>query len=65
MTQCQAQVLKLVADGRTNAEIAGELKVAEPTVCLHLRQIYRKLGVRNRIEAMRVALRLEPSTTRA
>lgn len=65
MTQRQAQVLKLVAGGKTNAEIAGELKVAEPTVRLHLRQIYRKLGVRNRIEAMRVALRLGPPTARA
>jgi len=65
MTQRQAQVLKLVAAGKTNAEIAGELHVAEPTVRLHLRQIYRKLGVRNRIEAMRVALRLEPPVVRA
>lgn len=65
MTQRQDQVLKLIAIGRTNAEIAGELKVAEPTVRLHLRQIYRKLGVRNRIEAMRVALRLAPPLTRA
>jgi two-component system, NarL family, nitrate/nitrite response regulator NarL len=64
MTQRQAQVLKLVASGKTNAEIAVELKVAEPTVRLHLRQIYRKLGVRNRIEAMRVALRLGPPAAR-
>jgi two-component system nitrate/nitrite response regulator NarL len=64
MTQRQGQVLNLVAAGKTNAEIAGELHVAEPTVRLHLRQIYRKLGVRNRIEAMRVALRLEPPVLR-
>ena len=65
MTQRQAQVLKLVAGGKTNAEIATELKVAEPTVRLHLRQVYRKLGVRNRIEAMRIALRLGPPAARA
>jgi DNA-binding NarL/FixJ family response regulator len=64
MTQRQGQVLKLVTAGKTNAEIAEELKVAEPTVRLHLRQIYRKLGVRNRIEAMRVALRLGSPTIR-
>lgn len=65
MTQRQAQVLKLVAGGKTNAEIATDLKVAEPTVRLHLRQVYRKLGVRNRIEAMRIALRLGPPAARA
>jgi ATP/maltotriose-dependent transcriptional regulator MalT len=45
-------VLKLVAQGRTNREVAKELFVAEGTVKAHLASIYRKLGVHSRAEAV-------------
>jgi two-component system NarL family response regulator len=45
-------VLRLLAAGRTNKEIAGELFVAEGTVKAHVAGVYRKLGVHSRAEAV-------------
>ena len=47
----------MLADGKSNKEIARELKVLECTVKLHVRSILRKLGVKNRIEAVLAAAR--------
>jgi DNA-binding CsgD family transcriptional regulator len=44
----ELEVLALLASGKTNREVAGELYVAEGTVKAHVASIYRKLGVRNR-----------------
>jgi DNA-binding NarL/FixJ family response regulator len=52
----EVEVLKLVAAGRSNREIAGELSVSENTVKFHLRNILQRLGVSNRTEAVMVAL---------
>jgi LuxR family transcriptional regulator, maltose regulon positive regulatory protein len=46
-----------MADGRSNREIADELFLSEGTVKAHLHQIFGKLMVRNRAEAIRVAQR--------
>ncbi len=51
LTTREAEVLELVADGGSNREIARRLFISEPTVKVHLRHIYDKLGVRNRAEA--------------
>jgi DNA-binding NarL/FixJ family response regulator len=51
----EAEILELVAEGRTNAEMAKGLWVTEQTVKFHLRNIYRKLGVSNRTAASRWA----------
>jgi LuxR family maltose regulon positive regulatory protein len=51
LTRREREVLQLVADGLTNREIAGRLYISEVTVKVHLRHIYEKLGVRNRMEA--------------
>jgi DNA-binding NarL/FixJ family response regulator len=51
----ELQVLKLLASGSTNSEIARTLWVTEQTVKFHLSNIYRKLGVANRTEASRFA----------
>lgn len=45
------QVLALVADGRSNKEIAQKLSIAAHTVERHLSQLYQKLNVRSRAEA--------------
>ncbi len=47
----QREILGLLAEGATNAEIAGRLYLSESTVKQHLRAAYKALGVRNRREA--------------
>jgi DNA-binding CsgD family transcriptional regulator len=50
ITTAEARVAELVAAGRTNREVAGELFMSPKTVEAHLSRIYRKLGVRSRAE---------------
>jgi DNA-binding CsgD family transcriptional regulator len=56
LTERQVQVLRLIATGKTNREIADELVLSERTVEHHLASIYAKIGVRNRAEAMAFTL---------
>ena len=49
----QREVLELVVEGLSNAEIAGRLYLSESTIKQHLRAAYKLLGVRNRTEAAR------------
>jgi DNA-binding NarL/FixJ family response regulator len=53
----QLSILSLVAEGMSNPQIAGKLYITEQTVKFHLSNIYRKLGVGNRTEAIRFAFR--------
>jgi DNA-binding CsgD family transcriptional regulator len=53
LTPTELRVAKLVAEGRTNREVAAALVVTERTVETHLSHIYRKLGVRSRTELAR------------
>ncbi len=55
LTARQLEVLRLVAAGSTNGDIARELWVTEQTVKFHLSNVYRKLGVASRTEASRYA----------
>jgi DNA-binding NarL/FixJ family response regulator len=48
----EADVLERLLDGLTNKEIGRALDVQEITVKLHLRSVYRKLGVKNRAQAV-------------
>jgi DNA-binding NarL/FixJ family response regulator len=48
LTPREADVLELLQQGRSNAQIAAELQVSIETVRTHARNIYRKLGVRTR-----------------
>jgi len=57
LTTREKQVLTLVATGASNKEIGRELNLAEVTVKLHVRQILRKIGARNRSEAASIATR--------
>jgi predicted ATPase/DNA-binding NarL/FixJ family response regulator len=52
----EVEVLRLVAAGLTNAEVAGKLFVSPRTVNWHLGSIYRKLGFHSRAEAARFAV---------
>lgn len=52
LTNNEQQVLEQVAAGRTNTEIAQMMHLSVRTVETHLNKIYRKLGVRNRAEAV-------------
>ena len=47
----QREILELVVEGLSNAEIAGRLYLSESTIKQHLRAVYKELGVRNRTEA--------------
>jgi DNA-binding NarL/FixJ family response regulator len=59
LTRREAEVLELLQDGSTNAEIAHELSIGIETVRTHARNIYRKLGIASRRELARLA-RQEP-----
>lgn len=52
LTQREIQVLRQVAMGRTNAEVAQELLLAPNTVKSYLQSAMRKLGAHNRVEAL-------------
>ena len=49
-------VLELLVGGMTNKEIALDLDLKEATVKIHVKNIYRKMGVANRAQAVRMAL---------
>ena len=55
LTRRELEILKLVAEGHSNAALARMLWVTEQTVKFHLSNVYRKLGVANRTEAARWA----------
>jgi DNA-binding NarL/FixJ family response regulator len=55
LTRRELEILRLVAEGHSNAQLARMLWVTEQTVKFHLSNVYRKLGVSNRTEASRWA----------
>lgn len=56
LTPRQLELLRLVAEGKTNEEAARSLGLSPKTVKTVLRRVFRKLGVRNRTEAARLYL---------
>jgi NarL family two-component system response regulator LiaR len=56
LTPREEEVLALLVEGLTNNEIASQLFISRSTVKTHLSNIFAKLGVNNRVEAVRAAL---------
>lgn len=57
LTPREMASLKLMADGKSNKEIANTLDISERTVKTHLGHLFEKLGVTSRTEAIKVASR--------
>ena len=57
LTEREITVLRLVADGKTNKEIANALDLSEKTVKNHVRNIFHKLQVYDRTQAAILAIR--------
>lgn len=55
LTDRELQVLKGLTEGKSNKEIARDLDIQEPTVKLHMKTLYRKVGAANRTQAALIA----------
>ena len=55
LTEKEMTVLRYLTEGRQNKEIANEMQLAEPTIKMHVTAICRKLGAKNRTQAVMMA----------
>jgi len=58
LTQREIEVLTHLFEGRSARQIATRLGLSERTVNTHVANVYRKLGASNRVEAIRIAMRM-------
>lgn len=58
LTPTEVRVLGLIAQGHSSQEAADKMVVSKRTVDFHLANVYQKLQVRNRVQALRAASRL-------
>lgn len=63
LTPREIDVLRLIADGRSNTEIAKHLVITEATVKTHINNIFAKAGLRDRAQAVTYAFRHGIATT--
>jgi DNA-binding NarL/FixJ family response regulator len=61
LTPREIEVLRLMADGLGNGEIAGRLFISEKTVKVHVSHIFEKLSVGTRVQAVLAAIQLHRS----
>jgi LuxR family transcriptional regulator of csgAB operon len=52
LTKREQQIIKLLGDGASNTQIAEELFVSENTVKAHLHNTFKKIKVKNRVQAL-------------
>ncbi|MDA0635841.1 response regulator transcription factor [Nonomuraea sp. MCN248] len=57
LTQREGEVLELIAEGCSNAEVAARLFISEATVKSHINNLFAKIGVRDRAQAVTYAFR--------
>lgn len=55
LSQREMEVLQGLTEGKSNKEIARDLDIREPTVKLHVKTLYRKIGASNRTQAAMIA----------
>ncbi len=65
LTPRERQVLSLLCGGLSNKEISNQLGIEDVTVRLHLRGVFRKLGVKNRVQAVTRSIELGLKDTTA
>lgn len=58
LTDCEKQILRLIADGMKRKEIAATLYISERTLSNHLQHIFEKLGVTSSVEAITKAIQM-------
>lgn len=63
LTAREAEIMQLLADGANDRDIAADLGIAHGTVRKHLENIYRKLGVKRRGQAVALVFELLPRTS--
>ena len=56
LSKREQHVLELLAGGMTNKEIARSIDLQEATIKIHVKNIYRKMGVNNRVQAVRMVI---------
>jgi LuxR family transcriptional regulator, maltose regulon positive regulatory protein len=59
LTEQETKVLRLIADGLSNKEIAPRLNITGETVKSHIKNVYRKLEVNNRVQVLQRAKELK------
>lgn len=59
LSKREVEVLQLLARGYTNQEIGQQLTIAESTVKMHIKHMYNKLNVHNRVQAILQARELQ------
>jgi DNA-binding NarL/FixJ family response regulator len=59
LTAREREILVLLSEGMTSRQIASQLVISERTVNTHIGNIYRKLHVNNRVDAVREAIRIK------
>jgi DNA-binding CsgD family transcriptional regulator len=65
LTPQELQVARLVAEGRSNKEVAAQLFLSPRTIDAHLRHVYSKLGISSRTQLARLPLSSHDTTTEA